>query len=290
MKNEPNDFIKIIFDPEPKKHLFALLFYCGTGIFINFFAMQVFCMAVAYAAIMCIAFFIAIASFPFIKSKIIKGIAYFLLGTGVPISLYCIVFLADPYSGFTNYIYFTLEILLAGLGLMAYIPFYLLIQIFLYFRSAKTSGKLLVAAGAIIPFIALYVYLFNLKIYIGQVAEIAKTVHSKDEFYSKLPRNHYTERLLGLDWKYHTRLCYICDGWRPPLNDPFLIIGLWCEPLMAAHHKNEPTNKYMRASLSESIYYYKKLFPHQPLKVKCPCSYNSSGKEYLSVNMDSLQH
>ena len=32
-------------------------------------------------------------------------------------------------------------------------------------------------------------------------------------------KNPMTERILGMHFRYHTRIC-IYDGWRPPLHDP----------------------------------------------------------------------
>jgi hypothetical protein len=87
---------------------------------------------------------------------------------------------------------------------------------------------------------------------------------------ASLPANYFTERLLGIGFKYHTQLEFVYDGWRPPLHDPFLNLGLW---LYA-------DSSYPFPELSR-IKYHSLLFPGIPLKVNCPCSYMKDGATYL---------
>jgi hypothetical protein len=288
MRLKPGIITRLTFNPDPKKRLRILLLYSGTGIFLNFFVMQVFCMPVWYAAIMCTCFFVSVTLFPFIKPRAVKYAGYFFLGWGVPICLYCIIFLADPFEKFHGYVFYTSSILFFGAGLVAYLPFYLLFHIYKYFRVADNPGKFILAAGVIIPFIALSVYLHKLKQYSKTVHEISAASHSQEKFFEKIPRNYFTERYLGLKWKYHTQLCYWFDGWRPPLNDPFLIIGLWLELYHVPGYKILD-NRYWPQWPKESIPYHKKLFPDKPLKVNCPCSFSGSGMSYLDANLDSLK-
>jgi len=278
---------KVSFHPNPNIRFLITLVYCGIGIYVNFFCLQVFCMPVMYAAIMCIAFFIAILVFPFVEVKVLKTILYFLLGMGVPICIYCILFLAGPLL--VNYIGFLLEILLLGAGLLAFIPFYLLRHIYLYYRQAAVFDKRSLRAGILLPLIALCIYLFNFHSYLAMADKLQNQSTTTEEFVSKLPNSYFTERILGLHWKYHTRLSYIYDGWRPPLHDPFLIVGLWVNPhrYFYGFPRNSlwPTYNDFRR---DAMKYYHRMFPQRPLKVLCPCSYSHDGREYLSNNLDNF--
>ncbi len=274
----------IVFHPDPIARLKITLAYCGIGVYTNFFILQVFCMPVLYAAVMCVIFFFAILVFPFVKVNWVKNGLYFLLGTGVPICVYCIMFLGDPHKRMANYIGFILEILLLGAGLLAFIPFYLLFHILKYYKEADRSGKMLLLLGISLPMIALGVYLFNLGAYFKLQDNIAKHSVNVDDYISRLPNNYFTERELGLCWKYHTNLEYINDGWRPPLHDPFVVIGIWLMPLIAP--RGIPV--FTISSDKESIKFYHRKFPERPLKECCPCSYSHDGKRYLSDPFDSI--
>ncbi|MGB1031852.1 MAG: hypothetical protein ACPGWM_04520, partial [Flavobacteriales bacterium] len=37
--------------------------------------------------------------------------------------------------------------------------------------------------------------------------------------------NFWNERIIGMHFIYHTKICEF-DGWRPPLHDPLLNVGL----------------------------------------------------------------
>ncbi len=279
---------KVTFHPNPKTRLKITLVYCGIGIFANFFMLQVFCMPVMYAAVMCIAFFIAILIFPFVQAPWVKNVLYFLLGMGVPICVYCILFLGfglNPLAIISSYLLFTLEILLLGTGLLAFIPFYLLRHIYLYSKNADFRGKQFLKAGMYLPLIILAIYLISFRVFLNKAINIQIATKTTDEFVDRLPNGYFSERILGLSWKYHTCLDYIYDGWRPPLHDPFLIISLWINPTPFFHNFNEPD--LWPIYNNEAIKYYHRKFPGRPLKESCPCSYSNNGKGYLSDPLDS---
>ena len=276
---------KISFHPDPVKRTLITVIYCGTGIFFNFFMLQVFCRPVPYAAAMCIAFFLSILAFPFVNSGWLKLLLSFLLGTGVPICAYCILFLGDPRKNMANYIGFIFEILLFGLGLLAFIPFYLLWHIRKYYNSTPSAGKLLFMSGVFLPIVALIMYLFNLHAYQKLSEDIASKSANLDEYMARLPKNYFTERRLGLCWKYHTELEYVYDGWRPPLHDPFVVIGLWFYPLLGSSKPFPFQFEYN----ADAIKYYHRKFPERPLVEKCPCSYSGDGRTY-PFGLDSVQH
>ncbi len=278
---------KVSFHPNPKTRFLITLVYCGIGIWANFFLLQVFCMPVMYARVMCIAFFITILIFPFVKTLWLKTVLYFLLGMGVPICVYCILFLGggfNPLATITIYLFYILTIIFLGAGLLALIPFYLLRQIYFYYKNADFRGKQFFKAGMFLPIIILAVYLIIFRFFLSKAIDIQIKCATTDEFVDSLPKNYFTERILGLCWKYHTRID-LCDGWRPPLHDPFLVISLWVNPTPFFHNYNEPD--LWPVYNSEAIKYYHRKFPERRLKESCPCSYSNDGKEYLSDPLDS---
>jgi len=277
---------KIVFHPDPIKRTIITFIYCGVGIFFNFFVLQVFCMPVMYASVMCIVFYIALLAFPFIHNKVLKTIACFLLGTGVPICIYCAWFLASGNGGVFNYVFFFFAILLLGAGLLGFIPFYLLLHIRRYYKAAVPIGRRSILAGVVVPFVALAIYLSAFRSYLVSTISIQDNVATKDEFVRRLPNSYFTERILGLCWKYHTCIDFVYDGWRPPLHDPFLIIGLtYCSPAVF-HHSNTADN-FWPVYYWEAIKYYHRKFPGRRLKENCPCSYSRDGKDYLTDPLDS---
>ncbi len=272
----------IAFHPDPKKRIIITLWYCGLGIFVNFFCLQVFCMPVWWAAALCILFFFAIVSMSFITNDHLKMVLYFLLGIGVPIAVYCIIFLADPFENHCNYVFFTSAILFFGAGLLAFIPFYLLWHICKYYMAAGKKYRRIIKFGIFLPVFILIFYLVNFRMYINNVKKLGASATTTDELVKELPANYFTERMLGLHWKYHTRLEFVYDGWRPPLNDPFLVIALW-----TVVWPNFRDLKKWPVYNWEAIKYYHRKFPDNPLHINCPCSFSPDGRGYIHAILDS---
>lgn len=245
--------------------------YIGAGLLGNFFLLQAFCTPVWWATVYCLVFLVALLYIPFVKQPWVKGILYFLLGAGTLACLYTIIFLADPWNHFSGYIYFTFQILLLGLGLLAFIPVYLLWHIYKYVKPAMPVYKKLFIAGLVAPLVILCIYLHQFK---EEYRRMNYTYYSNKP--ETLQANEYTEQLLGIGYKYHTKLEYIYDGWRPPLHHPFLNIGLWlyAESYFPFKNLSPPFIELNRP------FHYKRLFPHHPLKVNCVCSFTSNGKSF----------
>ena len=81
-------------------------------------------------------------------------------------------------------------------------------------------------------------------------------------------KNPMTERILGMHFRYHTRIC-IFDGWRPPLHDPAMVIG------MRLTGDKDPLEGM---SLESRLVLYHKVYPSLPVKADCACS--SESEEY----------
>lgn len=249
------------------------LFYAGVGVRINFYCLQIFCVPVQWASIYCLCSFATILLFPFIKNRVLQHIFYFLLGAASLPCVYCIIFLADPWGYFTGYIFFTLQILLFGIGLMAFLPVYLFWHICKYFKTGNQRQKFFFTIGASIPLVILTVYLiqFRKDYTVLDIAYKADTV-------SQIEQTHVHEQLLGIGYKYHTKLEYTFDGWRPPLHNPFLNIGLWLfsDCYFPFRQQTYPFTQLDRPR------YYKLLFPENSLIVDCPCSHTKDGMSYFN--------
>jgi len=307
-------------------------------------------MPVLYAAAMCLAFLISLGCFPFATGKRVRMALSFFLGTGVPISFYCIGFMCGESGWIVSLILLFMfilslylavryykrpqmseKILLVGsilliapfvLGMLvlrqsviqsilfgiilqvAIMPLYLLARIGLEFVKAEVRERWSVAMGMIVPFVALAIYLLAFNSYLRSAQNTAAHSATPDEFVAKLPSNYFTERILGLHWKYHTCVDYY-KGWRPPMHDPFLVIALWCNPYLDYPDvKSRPIwmfNEYSGAVYNmrgnretlwphyneEAVFYYHKKFPEKPLQMWCPCSFGQGSRDYFRAQLNT---
>lgn len=86
--------------------------------------------------------------------------------------------------------------------------------------------------------------------------------------YTKIEKNYMVERIMGMHFIYHTKLC-IFDGWRPPLQDPFLTIGRWMNGGL------DP----IKLPLKDRLQLYQSTFPDRPYKFKFAncCAFAQNG-------------
>jgi len=256
------------------------MLYVATGLYVNYFLLQVFCVPVQWAAIYsCIALF-AILIAPFIKHKFLTNILYVILGASVPVCLYCILFIADPWAYCTGYILPTVAILFFGIGLIAYIPVYLLWHIIQYYQQASKVQKALFYIGLVMPFLFLSTYLSDFRKDYNALAKAYAT-----NTVSQIQPTTITEQLLGIGYKYHTKIEYIYDGWRPPIHHPFLNIGLW---LYGESYFPFQRLAYPFTGLDRPKY-YTLLFPHRSLKADCVCSFMKDALTYRDERTDFKQ-
>lgn len=82
--------------------------------------------------------------------------------------------------------------------------------------------------------------------------------------------NPMTERIAGMKFLYHTEYC-LYDGWRPPLHDPALVLGMRlngnCDPLG-------------NMALDSRVALYGEMYPDRPVVLKCACSRESENNGY----------
>lgn len=84
-------------------------------------------------------------------------------------------------------------------------------------------------------------------------------------------KNPMTERILGMHFRYHTRIC-IYDGWRPPLHDPAMVMG------MRLTGDKDPL---AGMTLETRLLLYHEVFPTLPVKNHCACSKESKRYHYF---------
>lgn len=255
--------------------------YILTALGCNFFVFQIFCLPVWWALLALVIFFLSIIIIPFVRQVRLANTLYFFIGTGVPICFYFIVFLADPWEDnwLINWYFYVLSIFLVfGLGLLPLLPLYLLNHIRLYFKKASQTGRKFLVVGILAPIIAAIIYI---PIFNHYLKGFEFAVKQGPDAIKNLPRNYFTERILGIGFKYHTRLC-IWDGWRPPLHDPYLNTALWFTSDDHFPFGSYPFIEGYDLALSERIRYYHLLFPDKPIRIDCPCSYMPDGMTYFS--------
>ncbi len=269
-------FTTLFFHDNPVIRGFLTLGFCGIALFYNFYLVQAFCIPVWWAATLCTCFIISLVLYPFV-SKRLKPLLALFIGTGVPICLYCILFLSNPLGYFLIVLFYLLSIFFFGFGLPVLFPFYLLWHIYKYAKLSEHREKICFTAGAALPVLCFAIYLFPFKKNFDIITDAYATDSSRAYFLSHIPVNYFSERVLGTGFKYHTRLCYD-DGWRPPLHDPFYNTAL----LLFSD------TYYPLHSLNDRISCYRQLFPNKPVKVKCSCSkaYITRGHDYLEGGWD----
>ncbi len=84
-------------------------------------------------------------------------------------------------------------------------------------------------------------------------------------------KNPMIERILGMHFRYHTRIC-IYDGWRPPLHDPAMVIG------MRLTGDKDPLEGM---TLETRLQLYHEVYPSLPVKNHCACSKESKRHHYF---------
>ena len=84
-------------------------------------------------------------------------------------------------------------------------------------------------------------------------------------------KNPMTERILGMHFRYHTRICPY-DGWRPPLHDPAMVMG------MRLTGDKDPLEGM---TLETRLQFYHEVYPSLPVKNHCACSKESKRYHYF---------
>lgn len=218
-------------------------------------SLQSFCIPSLWAAIV-----IAICSLNMILSPIVYQnhisniIVGFLSGISFFVFLYCIIFLEH-----LNII--GIGLLFIGVGFATYVPHVFLIQLLwrnlIKPNSIQTKKSFLLASSFCVISIMLVGYQYK--------SALTSIESFKESNYQELKKTFMTEKILGMHFIYHTRICEY-DGWRPPKHEPLLIIGMWL------NGRKDPLD----LSLKERLILYKKFFPNKPFKFSCSCAIEGS--------------
>ncbi|MBR3411856.1 MAG: hypothetical protein IKG81_04120 [Bacteroidales bacterium] len=80
-----------------------------------------------------------------------------------------------------------------------------------------------------------------------------------------------TERIAGVHFLYHTSYC-LYDGWRPPLHDPAVVLGM---------RLNKGRDPLGGMELKDRVTLYRSMYPDCPVMAKCACCRESKRNGYF---------
>ncbi len=159
-----------------------------------------------------------------------------------------------------------LLVLFLGIGIAALMPYIFVGQIIkknLLYPVHRLERK----AFSIAILLIICILFITKNAYTTAMQNIEKMKQSN---YETLQTDYITERILGMHFIYHTRIEPL-DGWRPPLHDPFMVIG------MRLNGDIDP----LPIGLRERVLLYKKFFPDRPTRYTCRCApYDENGRYY----------
>lgn len=212
---------------------------------------QAFCIPSNWAIIVLAICFSNTIIYPLVsQSKIAAALTSFISGISLFVFVYCVIFLAH-----INLL--GVVMLLLGVGLVVFIPHFFVVQIIWQnvFRPKFKSSRYFFLAAIILCSVIVG--------YIGQAYQ--KASHSIKAFeasnYTELDQTFMTEKILGMGFIYHVSFCEY-DGWRPPLHEPILVIGMWL------NGSKDP----LKIDLKTRLALYKKFFPQNQYKFDCSCA------------------
>lgn len=252
MKNEIADRIKR-FLSKPKNQVILNFVLISLAVLGNIFN-QAFCIPSLWASILIIICFLNSIFLPLlVRKNYYFGIPSLISGISLCLFIYCIIFLAEMN-------FFGIILIVAfGLGLLAYIPHYFAIQI-IYFALYKKGIKFRKRYFGFGILLSLTLFAYSNFIYIESIRDI-NTFKSSN--FKNIEKTFMNEKILGTGIVYHTEIC-IYDGWRPPIHEPILNMGMWL-------NKNKYPLKDI-ITLKERKELYQKFFPENPIKKKCSCA------------------
>lgn len=265
------------FHPDPVKRLLISLTYVGLGLVGNFYLFQAFCHPVSWAAAWLAVFVSVILLMPWLnKGAVVRSVAALVCGSGIPVCIYCIVFLATPFP-MGSWIVYLFGIFIGGIGLLVGLPLYILYHVHRYYRALSGRHlRVLFRTGCLIP-VAVFVTCIPGFLLADRQLRAASVKPFSHPDWQAVPRDYYSERLTGAGFKYHTRLCFFFDGWRPPLHDPMLNMYLWL------FHRQSPRWPVNRTLV------YRYLFPDKPVWVDCSCSDRRDSRQYFLHDTTYIQ-
>jgi hypothetical protein len=221
------------------------------GAVIGNYYWQVFCNPSQWAKVFIGVCFLYTMTLPLmIKHKKFNFVTGFLSGISFWMYIYCVIFLAEMNI-------WGLIIIFTGAGILTFIPHFLAFQIW-YKIFFLESSKVIRQSFVIGSLCCLLGVLGVGYLYSSALEDITEFENSE---YKQLEPNFFNEKILGMHLIYHTKFCGY-DGWRPPIHEPLLVIGLWMNG--GEWGINVPLEKRME--------FYQKFFPDKPVHLECSCA------------------
>lgn len=245
---------------------FLNLLLCGGAVAYNSYN-QGFCKPVDWSFWLLLTCFLPLIFFPVIRYKIpqiLLPVVFFIFGLSMAISFYCICFLQE-----VNLL--GLILLPFIIGVFIYTPHIFIIQVVYYLRiEIYTPFRKYCYLGLLVSCtITLFVGLEYQKAY-QHILSVDKTTDKLG-----LKGSYMEEKILGAHFKYHTQIC-LFDGWRPPLHDPFLVIGRWINQVD------------LTWELEKRVRFYQQVFPKKRLIQNCSCAMLYSDQYYTDELLNRI--
>jgi len=229
--------------------LIAIITYCN-------FEYQAFCRPTTWAIVVIAICFTNTILYPLLEKTKIAPLTSFINGVSLCLFIYCVIFIGVEWT------FMALIFILAGIGLILFIPHFFVVQLIrknLVKPATKISRYFCLSA---------IILCLGISIYIGY--DYNKALNSMIKFqasdYKELDKNFMTEKILGMHFIYHIRYCPY-DGWRPPIHEPILVIGMW----LNRYNPSELEFEYI--DLETRLKLYKEFFPDKQYKFDCGCTY-----------------
>ncbi len=224
---------------------------------------QNFCIPVLWFAILLMAIAVCFSVYPLLhKFPALQKITLLLSSLWLWVYVFGIIFSI-------NGIYYD-GLLPMGLLFVAYLLFFPTLILLVIGRRIKRQWNKVLKTQLTFFHLAVTILfavaMFNYHTVANQM-QFANTVKKYEEIKNQNAiSNYYVERITGLHFIYHTRLC-VYDGWRPPLLDPIIALGttFFGDPLSDERHN-------LISNLGARIKTYKALYPNKPIVQSCKCS------------------
>ena len=233
---------------------------------------QVFCRPVPWALVVTGVCFVALALMPvWWASGRWPRLGGFAWGVGFCVLLYCHVFLEGiALLGVLLIPAFGLGFVLLGLLLLTAQA--------VYFGLIRPPHRIGFVGGVVVCVLVAAIATHDYRRAVSDVAGFSETEGSRQQSESWRWRadtvsyagvgdgapltGYMRERILGIGFLYHTRVCYY-DGWRPPLHDPLLNVAI---------RFSGGADPVTGATLRRRISLYRERYPGRPVKLDCACA------------------
>lgn len=280
-------------------HLVVFILSAGIiGFLINKY-FQIFCQPVIWSKIILMLIVLSVAFYPLLHKRIkwIDFLFGFIQGIGIATIIYILIFGIEP---FLIGLFIGLPLLSIGLillffskksktykytnsiAILMYLCFFSIFSPLLLgflilknFIKAGLSMKISIIVGFLL---IVSIGLFNsykYKILSKQIQCLSvNQIINNNELSKQITENYIGERIIGMHFKYHTKVC-LYDGWRPPLHDPLLVFAMWI------NNNFDPLPKH---PLNDRLEIYKSIFPNKNIRANCSCA-NKYSKNYWNNDL-----